>query len=75
MLLLSLMYDSGARVQEICDLRVRDVRLQKPPTVTLTGKGRKTRFVPIMASTASALTIYFSDNGLSSPAKPTGLCL
>lgn len=69
MLLLSLMYDSGARVQEICDLRVRDVRLQKPPTVTLTGKGRKTRFVPIMASTASALTMYFSDNGLSSPQK------
>ena len=69
MLLLSLMYDSGARVQEICDLRVRDVRLQKPSTVTLTGKGRKTRFVPIMASTASALTTYFSDNGLSSPEK------
>ncbi len=69
MLLLSLMYDSGARVQEICDLRVRDVRLQKPPTVTLTGKGRKTRFVPIMASTASALTVYFSDNCLSSPEK------
>lgn len=69
MLLLSLMYDSGARVQEICDLRVRDVRLQKPPTVILTGKGRKTRFVPIMASTANVLTIYFSDNGLSSPDK------
>lgn len=68
-LLLSLMYDSGARVQEICDLCVRDVRLQKPPTVTLTGKGRKTRFVPIMASTASALTVYFSDNSLSSPQK------
>lgn len=65
MLLLSLMYDSGARVQEICDLRVRDVRLQKPPTVTLTGKGNKSRFVPIMASTANALTMYFSDNGLS----------
>lgn len=69
MLLLSLMYDSGARVQEICDLRVRDVRLQKPPTVTLTGKGNKTRFVPIMASTASALTVYFSDYGLSNPEK------
>lgn len=67
MLLLSLMYDSGARVQEICDMRVRDVRLQKPPTVTLTGKGRKTRSVPIMASTARALTAYFSDNGFSSP--------
>ncbi len=67
MILLSLMYDSGARVQEICDLRVRDVRLQKPPTVTLTGKGCKTRFVPIMASTASALSVYFSDNSLSRP--------
>ena len=69
MLLLSLMYDSGARVQEICDLRVRDVRLQKPPTVKLTGKGSKTRFVPIMLSTANALTVYFSENGLSSPEK------
>lgn len=69
MLLLSLMYDSGARVQEICDLRVRDVRLQKPPTVTLTGKGCKTRFVPIMASTANALSVYFSDNNLSQPEK------
>lgn len=68
-ILLSLMYDSGARVQEICDLRVRDVRLQKPPTVSLTGKGRKTRFVPIMASTASALRMYFSDNNLSRPEK------
>lgn len=69
MLLLSLMYDSGARVQEICDLRVRDVRLQKPPTVKLTGKGNKTRFVPIMVSTANALTVYFSDNGFSCPEK------
>lgn len=69
MLLLSLMYDSGARVQEICDLRVRDVRLQKPPTVTLTGKGKKARSVPIMASTANALSMYFSDNGLSAPEK------
>lgn len=69
MVLLSLMYDSGARVQEICDLRVRDVRLQKPPTITLTGKGRKTRFVPIMASTANVLAVYISDNGLSKPEK------
>lgn len=69
MILLSLMYDSGARVQEICDLRVRDVRLQKPPTVTLTGKGCKTRSVPIMSSTASALSVYFSDNSLSRPEK------
>lgn len=41
MILLSPMYDSGARVQEICDLRVRDIRLQKPPTVMLPGKATK----------------------------------
>ncbi|MDE6214484.1 MAG: tyrosine-type recombinase/integrase, partial [Lachnospiraceae bacterium] len=46
--LLTLLYDSAARVQEICDLRVRDVRLQKPYTIKLTGKGQKTRWVPVM---------------------------
>lgn len=65
LLLLSLMYDSGVRVQEICDLRVRDVRLQKPSTITLTGKGDKTRSVPIMASTADILVAYFTENNFS----------
>ena len=69
MLLLSLMYDSGARVQEICDLRVRDIRLQRPPTVTLTGKGRKTRFVPLMTNTADTLKTYFEENNLYAPEK------
>jgi len=69
MILLSLMYDSGARVQEICDLQVRNIRLRKPPTVTLTGKGNKTRYVPLMASTASVLTEYFRENKLSLPEK------
>lgn len=69
MVLLSLMYDSGARVQEICDLRVRDVRLHKPSTVALTGKGDKTRYVPLMGSTVDALTEFFLENRLSSPEK------
>ena len=65
MILLSLMYDSGARVQELCDLQVRDIRLRKPPTVTLTGKGNKTRHVPLMSSTAAVLADYFRENKLS----------
>lgn len=69
MLLLSLMYDSGARVQEICDLRVRDIRLQKPYTVTLIGKGRKTRVVPIMANIANLFPDYLSENRLDRPEK------
>ena len=64
--LLSLMYDSGARVQEVCDLRVRDVRIAKPYTVRLTGKGCKTRAVPIMASTADCLKKYITEFCLDS---------
>lgn len=66
-LLLSLMYDSAARVQEICDLRIRDIRLKKPSTVTLTGKGRKTRFVPLMSSTSSILSTYLTENNFLLP--------
>lgn len=64
LVLLSLMYDSAARVQEICDLKVRDVRLEKPFTVILTGKGRKTRFVPLMSSTGGLIAEYFKENNL-----------
>lgn len=63
--LLCLIYDSGARVQEICDLRVRDLRLKKPYTVTLTGKGSKTRAVPIMADTVNILLRYLAENRLN----------
>ncbi len=41
MVLLSLLYDSGARVQELADLKVGDIRTASPTTVKLTGKGNK----------------------------------
>ena len=44
--LLATLYDTGATVQELADLAVRDIRLQSPTMATLTGKGRKTRHVP-----------------------------
>lgn len=56
--ILSLLYDSGARVQELVDLRVRDIRIDTPATVTLTGKGKKTRTVPIMKQSLDLLKIY-----------------
>ena len=62
--LLSLMYDCGGRVSEICDLCVKNVRLQKPYTVTLIGKNRKTRSVPIMESTVKVLKTYLTENQL-----------
>ena len=61
--LLSLMYDSGARVQEIADLVIGDVRLEKPCTVKLTGKGRKTRIVPLTIQVADILSKYIKSLG------------
>jgi site-specific recombinase XerD len=62
--LLSLLYDTGARVQELIDLSVRDVRLESPAQVRLTGKGRKTRVVPLMNSTVDLLRDYLREQGL-----------
>jgi len=62
--LLSVLYDTAARVQELCDLRVRDVRLEHPPIIELTGKGRKTRHVPPVANTVKLLRCYMEENAL-----------
>lgn len=56
--LVSLMYDSGARVQEIVDLSVRDFIPGNSPVLVLTGKGSKTRRVPIMKNTAALVEAY-----------------
>jgi integrase/recombinase XerD len=54
--LLTTLYDTGARVQEACDLSVRDLHLEKPASATLTGKGRRTRTVPLTPQAAQILT-------------------
>lgn len=67
--LLSTLYDTGARVQELADLTVRDVRLESPAVMTITGKGRKTRHVPIMSKTAKLLSSYLCEQKLTTPDK------
>jgi site-specific recombinase XerD len=67
--LLALLYDSGARVQELCDLIVSDVRLEPPCTIRLTGKGSKTRIVPLMPPMTVLLRRYMEERGFSDPAK------
>ncbi len=62
--LLSLMYDTAARVQEIIDLTPSSVRFDKPYTVKLIGKGKKARIVPLMEPTAKILKRYMVANGL-----------
>jgi integrase/recombinase XerD len=67
LVLLSLIYDSGARVQEIADVRIADVRLPSPAIIKLTGKGNKTRVVPLMEPMARLIEQYLKENKLHLP--------
>lgn len=61
-MILILLYDTGARVQELSDLSVSSLHLDMPnPYVTLTGKGRKTRNVPVMKKTVLHLRKYLEE--------------
>lgn len=61
MVFMTLMYDSAARCSELLDLCIQDVRLDsRYPTVYLTGKGDKTRPVPIMPQTARHCEQYLA---------------
>ena len=62
--LLSLMYDTGARVQEIADLTPSMVRLSAPMTIKLVGKGKRARIVPLMEKQADILLQYMNENNL-----------
>ena len=56
--LLSVLYDSGARVSELLDLTWHDIRMESPATITLTGKGNKSRIVPLMPDSAKIIVKY-----------------
>ena len=55
--ILTLLYNTGARAQEVADLRVGDLNIGER-LVTLTGKGRKTRVTPLWPSTVQRLRLY-----------------
>ena len=65
--LFSVLYDTGARVQELIDLNADDVRLISPAQVRLMGKGRKVRVVPLMDATVQILRDHMRENGLDRP--------
>lgn len=62
--LISLLYDSGARVQELIDLTPASLKLEKPCHVTLFGKGRKKRIVPLQDEQVNLLRSYMEENRL-----------
>jgi site-specific recombinase XerD len=62
--LLALMFNTGARVQEIVDLKANDLQLTKPFSVYIYGKGRKERICPIWDQTAHVLREYVEERGI-----------
>ena len=63
--LLSLMYASGTRAQEVCDFRVRDVLFDRDSvTLTITGKGNKTRRIHIARPCVETLRSYLVWRGI-----------
>jgi integrase/recombinase XerD len=58
-----LLYESGARIQELLDLRLCDIIWNKKTNVQLriTGKGNKTRLVPLLGNTATYVRQYIGE--------------
>ena len=67
--LLATLYDTGARVSELAGLAVRDIRLEKPAMASLTGKGRKTRHVPLTGNTITLLAACLAEHRLDQPGR------
>lgn len=65
--LLGLMYDSGARVQEIADLTPSDFTFEGTTTVRLKGKGRKSRIVTLSENQVRNLMRYMQEKRLFEP--------
>jgi integrase/recombinase XerD len=62
-LLVALLYDTGARIQELLDLTPRDFRFEAPPFVRLRGKGRRERLCPLLTQTARLVRRFLSTTG------------
>lgn len=61
--LFSILYNSGARVTEITDLKCRHISFGATSVLQLTGKGRKERTIPLWRKTSKVLKAWFRTLG------------
>ena len=61
--LLALLYDSGARAQEVCDIMIGDITFAKTSTIRIRGKGNKTREIPISSDVVKLIKRYLEERG------------
>jgi integrase/recombinase XerD len=67
--LLSVAYNTGARVSELVALSIEDVELDKGKYIRVLGKGRKLRSIPLWKSTAILLKVWIR-NRAAAPGDP-----
>lgn len=60
--LLTILYDTGARVDELINIKYDDIRIGKQTTIKLYGKGGKSRNVPVMGETSRLLEKYVKES-------------
>lgn len=61
--LLALLYDSGARAQEICDIKIGDITFAKTSVIRIHGKGNKMREIPISSDVVKLVKRYLAERG------------
>lgn len=66
--MLTVFYNTGARVSEVTSLCAGDVTARGSPCVRVHGKGRKERVVPLWSSTARVLATWTREERLGSDA-------
>lgn len=54
------LYETGARVQELCDLKIKDINLNGAATIHLHGKGNKDRLVPVSIELIELIKVYIN---------------
>jgi len=64
-LLLTILFNTGARVQEVVSLNTTDLRLVPPPSVKFFGKGKKERICPLWPETAKLIKQFCQETGLT----------
>lgn len=70
-MMLIFFYDTGARIQEVLNVRLCDLTLESSPKVILHGKGKKIRTVPLMKDTVQHLKHYITVFHEKEPAAST----
>lgn len=69
--LLLFLYNTGARVQEVAELRIENLELDKQRRVRLHGKGDKWRLCPLWSETATLLRELLAEKrGVLEPGNP-----